>query len=66
MKLLVLTQCLVAARSLSTRAAIPTGFAVVARSVLPATAPAIPLVQHLLTLWPERFASETAGARPRE
>ena len=61
MKLLALTQCLVVARSLTTRPTIPLGFAVVARSVLPAASPAAPLVQHLLTLWPERFATESAG-----
>lgn len=61
MKLLALTQFLVAARSLTTRPTIPMGFAVVARSVLPAASPAAPLVQHLRTLWPERFATESAG-----
>ena len=62
MKLLALIQCLlVVTRSLTTRPSIPSGFAVVARSVLPAASPAAPVVQHLLTLWPERFATVSAG-----
>ena len=59
---LLLTQCLlVVTRSLTTRPSIPSGFAVVARSVLPAASPAAPLVAHLLTLWPARFATVSAG-----
>ena len=61
MKLLALMQCLLVATSSLTRPSIPSGFAVVARSVLPAASPAAPVVQHLLTLWPERFATVSAG-----
>lgn len=63
MKFLALAQCLVVARSLTTRPIIPSGFAVVARSVLPAASPAAPLVQHLLMLWPERFATKSAAKK---
>ena len=62
-KLAYLSQWLVAVRSLAARPLIPSGFAVVASTMVPAGSPATPLVRHLLDSFPERFPTVSSAKK---